>query len=288
MNSQSKLFDLLTRSLGERPLEIEEMTGATSSDLYTVLFADRQLVVRLFKEEKWQTDAAILSEREAVILTALSGADLPTPAPITTLAGNGVVMSWLPGSVILPRHPDRAWIDGLAAALGRIHRSSIELPYHYESWNDVGDDPAPDWWVDRELWSRIQSIAGDQPTFQPSFIHRDYHPVNVLWRDSQISGIVDWINACMGPVGIDVAHCRLNLALMYGMDAADRFLRAYEGNREDYAHDSYWDIDDALGMLPNTEPYTPWSTFGLSGLSSELVQDRLQRFLLSAVTSRSC
>ena len=93
MNSQSKLFDLLTRSLGERPLEIEEMTGATSSDLYTVLFADRQLVVRLFKEEKWQTDAAILSEREAVILTALSGADLPTPAPITTLAGNGVVMS---------------------------------------------------------------------------------------------------------------------------------------------------------------------------------------------------
>jgi len=286
MNTESKLFDLLTRSLGERPLEIEEMAGATSSDLYTVNFANRRLVVRLFKEEKWQTNTAILSEREAVILTALTDTDLPTPAPIATLAGNGLIMSLLPGSVTLPSHPDHAWINGLAAALTRIHRSSIELPYHYESWNDDRDSPAPDWWSDRKLWSRIQSIAEDEPTFHPTFIHRDYHPVNVLWRDRRISGIVDWINACMGPVGIDVAHCRLNLALMYGLEAADRFLRAYERDSEDYAHDSYWDIDDALGMLPNTEPYPPWSTFGLSGLTSELIQDRLQRFLHSAVTNR--
>jgi hypothetical protein len=31
--------------------------------------------------------------------------------------------------------------------------------------------------------------------------------VNVLWEENGISGIADWINACMGPIGIDVAHC---------------------------------------------------------------------------------
>lgn len=25
---------------------------------------------------------------------------------------------------------------------------------------------------------------------------RDYHPINVLWLGEEISGIVDWVNAC--------------------------------------------------------------------------------------------
>jgi hypothetical protein len=39
---------------------------------------------------------------------------------------------------------------------------------------------------------------------------------------------VDWANACRGPWGCDIAHCRSLLIELDGIDAADRFLTAYQ------------------------------------------------------------
>ena len=145
---------------------------------------------------------------------------------------------------------------------------------------------APSWWQSAEVWNSAQEITRREPDYTPRFIHRDYHPVNVLWTGERISGVVDWINACMGPVGIDLAHCRLNLALMYGQTIADQVLHAYITHNETYRHDPYWDLEDALGALPDVEPYPPWAEFGLTGLTTKLIRDRLQFFVLSAVNVR--
>jgi len=51
-------------------------------------------------------------------------------------------------------------------------------------------------------------------------------------------------------------------------------------------HDGFWDIEDALGALPEVTVYRPWIEFGLTELTDELVRQRLQSFVAAAVRSR--
>ena len=74
------------------------------------------------------------------------------------------------------------------------------------------------------------------------FLHRDFHPGNVLWTGAAVTGLVDWASAAIGPAAADVGHCRWNLARKLGLPAADRFL-ALTG----VAHHPYWDVAAALG-----------------------------------------
>ena len=39
-----------------------------------------------------------------------------------------------------------------------------------------------------------------------------------------ISGVIDWANVCVGPIEVDVSRCRVNIALVAGLEGADRFL----------------------------------------------------------------
>ena len=41
--------------------------------------------------------------------------------------------------------------------------------------------------------------AQDAPISRdPHLLHRDFHPLNVLWGAADVSGVVDWVNACVG------------------------------------------------------------------------------------------
>ena len=125
-------------------------------------------------------------------------------------------------------------------------------------------------------------INNHQPVTSDVFIHRDYQPVNALWRQTDLVGIVDWVNACRGCASIDVAHCRLNLALMYGLQAADGFLDAYTAEVGHFDHHPYWDVDAALSWLPDLSYYEPWQEFGLGDETPGLLQHRMEAFLQSA------
>ena len=279
--TQDQLQQLAARA-GSAP-EVTNLAGATSSNLYLLSYPARREVLRIFRAERWDTPTEALSNRELRILEALQTTNLPAPEPLGIFGDNGVLMSWLPGAVSLQSRPDTEWLASLARTLSEIHQSGLEVPYLYESWNDTSANECPDWWQDTALWADAQALATEVPDFNPIFVHRDYHPVNVLWEGDSISGIVDWINACMGPAGIDVAHCRLNLAVMYGQEAADAFLDAYRDAAPDYRHDFFWDLEDALGALPDVKPYAPWAEFGLTGLTTELARARLLAFIEAAL-----
>lgn len=60
------------------------------------------------------------------------------------------------------------------------------------------------------------------------FIHRDYHPGNVLWKAGRLSGVVDWQAASVGPRTVDVFHCRANLIDRFGLAVADRFVEIWK------------------------------------------------------------
>jgi hypothetical protein len=44
----------------------------------------------------------------------------------------------------------------------------------------------------------------------------------VLWLGGRVTGVVDWVETSIGPAWLDVAHCSTNLAIVLGIDAADR------------------------------------------------------------------
>jgi hypothetical protein len=75
----------------------------------------------------------------------------------------------------------------------------------------------------------------------PCFIHRDFQHFNLLWAGGRLTGVVDWSVASSGPPEVDVGHCRLNLAVLFSPDWAERFRLAYEaetGRRTD----PWWDL----------------------------------------------
>jgi aminoglycoside phosphotransferase (APT) family kinase protein len=84
------------------------------------------------------------------------------------------------------------------------------------------------------------------------FIHRDFHPWNVLWNGA-VAGVIDWSQASIGPVGMDVAHCRANLTIGFGTEAADDFRLRWEADTGT-AHPVYWDLVTCIDFLPDWRP----------------------------------
>ena len=94
------------------------------------------------------------------------------------------------------------------------------------------------------------------------FLHRDFHPGNLLWQDGQLSGIVDWASACRGPRGVDLAHTRCNLALVDGVEAAERFLLEYVRANPSYRHDPWWDAAELLTWVDDFSGVLAFNAFG--------------------------
>jgi aminoglycoside phosphotransferase (APT) family kinase protein len=100
--------------------------------------------------------------------------------------------------------------------------------------------------------------AGPPPVVERSFIHRDFHPGNVLWRGTGVSGVVDWANASLGSPEADVGHCRINIARHLGHEVADQLAARYRERSGRGAYEPYWDLVDAVGMLDDAGPDRGW------------------------------
>jgi aminoglycoside phosphotransferase (APT) family kinase protein len=126
---------------------------------------------------------------------------------------------------------------------------------------------APAWSRRPDLWDRALAIARAEPPPGPRcFIHRDFHPENTLWWRGRLTGVVDWTSASWRPAAVDSAHVRWNLAVTYGIDAADEFLRLARLPGSDTAADQrYWDVVTVCDLLPEVQP-EDWPAFDLERL----------------------
>lgn len=231
------------------------LAGGTSSAVHAldvaVAGAVRPLVLRRFVRAGWLAEEPDLARREALVLERLAPGPVPAPElvavdPDGALAGApAVLMTRLPGAVVWRPRELEPFLRGLAAALPAIHATPAgpdALPA-YEPYA-LGSRRAPSWSRRPEVWEQAFALLDAPPTgAAPCFIHRDYHPGNVLWAGGAVCGVVDWAVARIGPPAADVGHCRWNLARALGRGAADRFL-ALCG---DDAFHPYWDVAAALG-----------------------------------------
>lgn len=240
------------------------LEGGTSSAVHALDVRDadgrtRELVLRRFVCLDWLGEEPDTALREATALRLLDGGRLPTPRlvavdPDGSAAGApAVLMTRLPGRTVWDPPVVDQFLRALAAPLPAIHATAIPAgvvvpPYsHY----GIRMHRPPTWASQPEVWLRaIEVLEGPAPDGDRGFIHRDYHPGNVLWRAGRVSGLVDWVNASVGSPWADVGHCRVNIASELGQGAAERFLEIYRvvsGRSDDYH--PYWDISAAIGGL---------------------------------------
>ena len=292
MKFNQQAYEWLAQAIGSAPehLDIRQMQGSTSSSIFLVQdnATEKHFVLRVLDNEAWLAHEPDLIEHEAAALLETQKVGFRAPGLIAHTSQDvgfgfpALVMSFVTGQIDLHPANFQMWLKNLAQELAAIHRhNNPSFGWYYNSWVDRTSLAVPDWTTVPHLWEQaIERVLAPAPPFRPVFIHRDYHPMNVLWQHGAVSGVVDWINACQGPAGVDVAHCRSNLVLMYGLAAADQFLTLYSQVAAGFGYDPYWDLESILDMgLPEPFFYTPWQQFGLEILPPALLRQRVDAYL---------
>jgi aminoglycoside phosphotransferase (APT) family kinase protein len=165
-------------------------------------------------------------------------------------------------------------VDALADTLLAVHAvvpDPGEWPRLYESWAFESKRVVPPWSGDDGLYREaFARLAESPPAYDATFLHRDFHPANVLVSGGVVSGVVDWVETSTGPADLDVAHCATNLAGLHGVEAAQAFRRAYVDRGGVLAGDAhaaaYWQLLDLVAFLP-----------GPSGRESGATADVIER-----------
>ncbi|NKQ27558.1 phosphotransferase family protein [Streptomyces galbus] len=256
------------------------------------------LVLRSFVEPFFVRHALGLLTREADILRLLAD----TNVPVARLHGvdaaaehcdhPSLLMSLLPGSLRLDGEDVERTTELLARQLVAIHRVLVPegaRPRTYQAWTSPERVRLPENAKQPEVWQRaVEVIRQPPPAHRACFLHRDFHPGNVLFAgegaDLTITGVVDWVETSWGPADLDVAHCSTALTLLHGVPAgmrlADHYVAAGGTLSDDPADHLYWRVLDALAFAPDAEKVAePWREIGRKDLTPAVLAQRLEEYL---------
>jgi aminoglycoside phosphotransferase (APT) family kinase protein len=198
----------------------------------------------------WKRKSGDVAATEFALHRALRDAGMPVPRALhidmssTVLPSPFLVMELVDGST---RVDDADLGDALAQmadALVRLHAlapASLALPAL-----PAGDDPiagALQFLPAEDVRVRDAIAAITLAPVEPSVLHGDFWPGNVLWADKRIAAIIDWEDAALGDAASDVACCRVELACAYGEHATASFTAAYRARRPiDDDRLAAWDV----------------------------------------------
>ena len=270
---------------GARVVRVRRLRGASATEVHGVDVDDRrdrrhQLVLRRFVDRAWLEREPDLARREASVLERLAGGGVAAPELIavdgdgTAFGTPAVLTTRLPGRIDLDPVDRPRWLHALRSAMQPIHALDGTGLRAYARYR-TSTTPPP-WSRHPHLWEQAGELVGREPPAGPvTMIHRDYHPLNTLWSRGRLTGVVDWVEACAGDPGVDVGHCRLNLAMLFGVATADEFAPGA---------DPYWDLASATGGIGWSLPTAAFRDAGRTDLDDRIVAARLDDFVAAAVS----
>ena len=242
------------------------LRGGMSSAMYALaLTGDTEptVVLRCYVRPDLNEEEPDLAQREAAALRTAARIDVTTPElvavdPLGEAVGvPAVLMTWLPGRVLWDPTSPMRWLTRLAEVLPVIHAADTTTTGlgSYFNYEQKSYEP-PRWATDPGLWEQAVDIFhGPILEQRRCFVHRDFHPGNMLWHRGRVTGVVDWQSACVGPPSIDIAHCRANL-LTYAPDLADAYTKFAEETTGRRFH-RWADIAALVGMLDGLRAQPP-------------------------------
>ena len=288
---------------GERVVATEALHGGITAEMRRLTIGTRDgdtrdMVQRTYVAPSFVALAEDLLNREAGVLALLVGTGVPAPGPVAVDAAAAhceypsLLMTHLPGRTVLDDRGLEARVPLLARQLVAIHAlRPAERPREYRAWTTADAVVPPDG-ADAAAWAAATDvIRRPAPGYEGRFLHRDFHPGNVLFdvpppslTGPRITGVVDWVETCWGPADLDVAHCSTNLAMLHGPAWGLRFAEAYEeagGVLATAAGDRlYWRLLDALAFSTAVRPVArPWQEAGRTELTTRTVEGRLDAYV---------
>jgi aminoglycoside phosphotransferase (APT) family kinase protein len=287
------LLDLLAP--GSLFVAVEELPGSFSNYTHVVEAQDAfgstlRLVLRRYAVFG-SYDRGEKAAREFKTYELVREHGIPAPQPLYLdrsgefLGIPGIVTSYVPGGLVLSPSDPGHWARALARMLVQIHAVPCSAAGQ-RFLLDAGSEAAwflrtgtpPPYVQDHPQGMAVWQATHDHlPRLQktrPALVHIDYWPGNVLWDENGISAVVDWEEATCGDPAIDVAYCRMNMAIKGQAQAADEFLRAYEretGQR--VANLAFWEL--AAAVRPMFDPQV-WQ------IAESPRRDRFTQFIRNA------
>lgn len=290
-------FALLTHlAPGSTYVGINKLPGSFSN--YTYLLeaqamdgTPQRFVIRLYAVFG-DYDRGEKARREFNTYILLRQNNLPAPQPLyldeagEVLGSPGIVTSYVPGEMVqLPDDPV-AWANAMAITLAQIHAVPCNPGEHtflldaneQASWF-ISKDVIPPYMqthpMGKEVWQAVHDHFPRLLTTRPGLVHIDYWPGNLLWEGIHISAVVDWEEAAYGDPAIDVAYCRMNMALDDMPQAMDEFLHTYEVQTGRHLPNlAFWEL--AASARPMVDP-VDWD------ITVPPRTDRFNRFIENAL-----
>ncbi|MFF0018557.1 phosphotransferase family protein [Streptomyces sp. NPDC005374] len=287
----------------ERVVRSEVLHGGVTAEMRRLTIGTRdggtrELVLRSFVDPFFLGYAEDLLDREAGALTLLAGTAVAAPGLVAVdpVAARceypSLLMTHLAGRTVLDDEGLEERVPLLARQLVAIHAVRVaERPRDYVALTTADTVVTPRG-ADTAVWAAaIDVIRKPAPPYAGRFLHRDFHPGNVLFdvapsgpAGARITGVVDWAGASWGPADLDVAHCSTNLALLHGPAWGLRFAEAYEqagGVLAAVASERlYWQVRDALAFSEEVGLASqPWREAGRAELTTRAVEMRLDAYV---------
>jgi aminoglycoside phosphotransferase (APT) family kinase protein len=139
---------------------------------------------------------------------------------------------------------------------------------------------------------QVESIVRQGPpdqANQPRLLQGDFWGGNMLWRDGQLVGVIDWEDAGLGEPLKDLAEARVELIWLFGVGAADHFLTHYRSRVAlDYTNLAYWDLCATLRLWRLTGGDWSWlvnfvGEYGRSDITASAIQSGYKLFVEQAL-----
>ncbi|AEM84081.1 phosphotransferase family protein [Streptomyces violaceusniger] len=290
--------------VGERIVRTEALHGGITAEMRRLTIGTRDggtrdLVLRSFVNVEHAEDWL---NREAGALTLLTGTGVPAPGLVavdptaTHCAYLSLLMTHLAGRTVLDDEGLETRVPLLARQLVAIHavRPAVR-PREYVALTTADTVVTPKG-ADAGAWAAaIDVIRRPAPPYEGLFLHRDFHPGNVLFdvppsrpAGARITGVVDWAATSWGPADLDVAHCSTNLALLHGPAWGLRFAEAYEEAGGVLAATAserlYWQVQDGLAFSEDVRLVAQsWREAGRAELTTRAVEERLDAYVTALV-----
>lgn len=196
-----------------------------------------------------------------------------------------IVCDWLYGDAYTSTPLLRQRVREQAGVLARIHSvppdsvpRAATYPTaptsHLRRW--IGQTDAAD-----QALRLVDRLAHGIRDRGDALVHGDYWTGNLLWRDRALVGVLDWDAAAIGARGADVGKARLDLALHFGVKAAEDFTAHYQQLVGSAPDQGFWNLREALAGFPDPGLYwlPTYRALGSADLSADLVRRNFAAYI---------
>lgn len=257
-----------------RVVGYRRLTGGVSSAMHRVTVERhgvRTFVVLRQYPGGHGLEESLTTEIANLEVVAASGLPVPTVlaadiAGASTRGAPSLLMTRLPGHVVLNPAEPRSWLTRIAELAASVH--ALDLPAKTLSpWTDSWIAPLDELQVPTgahqpAVWKAAFAVmAAPPPPTDSVFLHGDFLPVNLLWSRGKITGLTDWNGIHRGPRAVDLGHCRRYLAALYSPEWSEQLRSLYE-SIAGVTLEPWWDL---YALLHHDDDQAKWISRQVSG-----------------------